>query len=373
MKTKSILIILLILSLSFSPSLVTAYDYNMPVKLTEDEFNKRLQNYIDTPDELKVYVPDIVRENEEVDFMTLYDVSQKLNIPEKDKIINPEQPLMVKNPNAVVYDSAIRLRDYDTANRLGAINGFMKTYAQNSNAYRSLIYYGETVKNIKFLASNNLKLLDDNIFSGMDGLDPYAYIEIPGGIRMTNAEFLQQIVDAQVTWDGFLIAPARDGYRSFNMAVSTASQVMSDNYYLIENYNRLRMINNRLIAAGKPTLGEPSDNYQLTHFVGLNKLFSKNNPTVQYVKETMSDVHNPVGRFLTPAEPRPQDRGGEPKDIRPVTIIETYQNNGVPVEAAQTIFRERYTENFISKMTYYEGGVMIVFAIVMLILACIYK
>jgi hypothetical protein len=373
MKIKSIIIILLILSMSFSPSLISAYEYKLPTKLSEDEFKKRLQNYIDTPDELKIYVPDIIREDDEVDFMTLYNVSQNINITENDKITQIEQSPMVKNMNAVVYESAIKLRDFDAASRSNAVYSFMDAYSSDVNSYMPLIYYAETAKTIKFLADTNLKLFIDNYYSGMEGLDPFGYVKIPGrDLLMCHKELFQRIMDSEVTWDGYFFAPARGRYSEFKMSVEEVAKIFDTNYYLVDEYDQLGLINNRLIVALQPAFGEPSFQYQDQN-PQLSKLFDKKDVRIALAKGTMTDGPNPISDYIKASDPRPMTVDRVPQDIRPETLVATYANNNVPTSQAKTIFRERYTDTVLTKTAYYEGGAMLIFAIITLILSYIYK
>jgi hypothetical protein len=371
MKTKSIslFIILLILSLSCSPSLVSAYEYKIPTTLSEEEYQKRLQNYIDTPDELKIYVDDIVHPEEEVDFMTIYDAAHAVNIPKNKKDSSANNPPIAKNANSVIYTTTLQLCDYDNINQVEAVKDFFKPYNLVPYQYMDLMNYAQTAKNIKYFANNYLNIYIDSHqnAAGMIGLEPYGYINIEGK-EMTNIAFFTRLDEAKITYDGYFFSEARPNYAEFKVSVDSVAKIINNNFYKIGNYQELNIINGRLNAQGRPEFNQPTQQYRSANPT-LDILIPKKHPIAQFVKENIP----PAAEYLKPIETRPINAANQPYDISPDTIRDNYVYNGVDPENAHTIFRQRYSETFFDKMNYCESTSMFLVAIVILILAWVYK
>jgi hypothetical protein len=369
MKSKSIplFIILLILSLGCSPSLVSAYDYKQPVKLSKEEYQKRLQNYIDTPDELKIYVDDIVHPEEEVDYITMYEVSKNINIPKRDPAKKPEQPSIPKNSNAVLYEVNEKLTGYDVDNPQGAAGSFFEAYGNDYFAYLPIMDLAETAVKIKAIATTQVEIYDDMVHTGMMGVNPYETLELSPGRTMTYSDFFQRLSESKPTFDGFLVAEPRGRYPAFTIGVAQAADIINENFYQIKSYQALSILNGKLNEQGFPNFKTPTAQYIQDHHQ-LDLLVSKKDPVVGYARD-----HTSAAEYLASAEQRPSNWGRAPREISPWKIIQTYLDMGIPIEQASNIFKEKYTEQVRSTVNTFEGGIMLVVAIVFLVLGFVYK
>jgi hypothetical protein len=373
LKLISSFIIFLILSIGISQPIVYGFEFKQQVKLPKEEFEKRIIKYINTPDELKIYLPNLIYDEEDIDSVDFCNVSKEVKdlIPDRkygdSSKINPP----FKNTNMVIFDTVEGISKVDVNDLSGATIKLFDTYQVPRGNYPHALLCAQTAEKLRELVKSNYELR-------IEGRDPadisqnILYSTEGGSLRYT--DLLYVILEGNFRYVGNIDWAGCESKPSGVVgSIDSFSESISKSFYLIKSYGDLARLNGRLHAAGQQMFKNPSSEYVAKH-PEYNALVPKNDPRVEYLKSLGPgmDGFEPANALHT-AEVRPINSVGMAVPIKNVDVQRDFLRQGFSNEDLQNMFRQRTYEQVVNKVEYASGAAMLVFAIIMLIVNWVYR
>jgi hypothetical protein len=409
-KVKVFFIVLLILSLSFVPSVNSASDiFNEKQHLSYNTLKSRMTDYINTPDYFKPYTPPVIYSNEYVNFEDYIDAAEDLfSIPLVDNstlneisVVADNIPLFkdlnVRFIELLKWTKAFyRSDEYMSAQDLK----FKRIYdpdlyhqeeanPQYGEAEHDGHPYGEFEGVLEELslyvlyksAANDLKnAITDSMYffdkPNMDLVFNPDNIIIVEGVPYTARELFSRISTSRVGLNGRYefsnTAPLASGDAPTSVGVASTMEIMNDNYVILNSGNAVTAVNYQLQRMGVPEIIE------LPQQPPVDFLTSKSNhPEIILQKDasntkfilTKDYIHN-----VNPIENLAMDGRGNPVDITPGPVSQaskalelTYNAEGKVVTETEITNRSEYFPCVA------EVGFMFIFAVICFITAWVYR
>jgi hypothetical protein len=371
-KIYGMMIIILILSIGISQPLVSAFEFKQKVKLPKEEFEKRVIKYINTPDELKIYLPDMIHEEEDVSPADFCNVSKEVKdlIPDKKDGVSSAPNLIFKNTNIVIFDMVESISKVDVKDLSGTIVKLFDTYQVPRGTYPSALLNAQIAEKMRDWAQSN----SDLKFEGNDPceIDP-TYPITSKNNPVTYEDFLYILGASDFTWDGHISYHGMFTKRSYIATINELCEDFNNNFCLIKSYGDLAFLNGILSSEGKPLFKIPSPEYRAAH-PEYNALVLATDERVQFLNHIDPATGTPKhANFLSSAELRPLNKVGEPVKIKTGSIQAEFLIHGFATEDIDNMFKQRTYEQMVNKFEYASGAAMLVFAIIMLIVNFVYR
>jgi hypothetical protein len=266
-KCKVILLLLfLIISLSFTPSVNAASDiFNEPSHLSYDTLKSRMTDYINTPDYFKPYAPPVIYSNEYVDFDDYIDAAEDFfNVDIDDDVV--EEIADVGNNIPLFKDLNVRFIDLilDTKELCRS-----DVYLNKEEARMNFVYDPEKTGlkgeeeahhdgpgdflgvvdelhlyiQYKFAGNSLRGIVKDNVYlMGIEGninfIDPNKILVVDG-VQYTALELFERVGSSCTGLNGKFeftnTAPLASGVTPKSVSVASVIEVMNDNYVLMNS------------------------------------------------------------------------------------------------------------------------------------------
>jgi hypothetical protein len=397
-KVKSYFIILLILSLSFVPSVNAASDiFDEPVHVDYETYKQRMIEYIETPDYLKANMPPIIGKNEYVDFSDIILADDELcNIlpnMSNQTINNVKDSPLFRSMNYILikeYKDIIESRVISHEEIPGYLDPFNDfAHLDEISTFTNYVRIADEIKNIlidnKYLVDNHM----DNPFLSKD-----TPVKIDG-LTYTIAELQDRISSSYVGVDGYYhftmlepvasqimpVPPGVDTYAPIPIPpnyvrVKDVADFINDNCYIIHgnDYN-INTVNNVLTDAGKPNVpvpvppGSGDPPFRTGDTFHQDLLVSKTNANTALI-----DSQSCTNDLLTEIELIERNTGHD-ADINPASVRDAARELGVSNNYdGDIVLTEKIPKSLLeSGVGCIETGIFFVFAIISLILAFVYR
>jgi hypothetical protein len=382
----------LVLSLSFVPSVNAASDiFDEPRHVDYETYKQRMIEYIETPDYLKDSMPPIIGKNEYVDFIDIISASDDLVnvLPNVNDAFNEVKSSPVfKTMNTVVLEHVKTLmQDYDPTE--ANIEYYLKPYVKNGGV-NNIQYFKQYTK----IANNIQNVIHDNVLMNKNGVDnPYfsrdKTVRLDGN-TYTVDELFNRIDGAIIDPNGYYVFEDNSPLASQGVpivdespvvgpkkvAVDDVAKFLVDNYYTTTGkYHANFNTNLMLHANGGQELTDngcyPELDIRSSQDHSPKILIENDNIPAAQIQRT------PYSRgYVKEAEFRTDQLGdyGDIADIKPDNIEIKKSEMGIPefddMGRAYAQFKE---SDVILKSGAFEAGVMLIFAIISLILAFVYR
>jgi hypothetical protein len=398
-RVKSLVIILLIMSLSVVPSVNASSDiFNEPVHLSYNDLKERMVEYIETPDYLKASMPPIISSNEYIDFEDYIQAAEDLfKIPVIDnstleKISSSSDSIPIfKNLNTKFVelikriDHAIKTDVYMNAQdaRFNSIYDpdFGEAHYDGPGEFNNVVNELHLYVQYKFAANNLKNIITDSIyFFDMPNMDNFFNpnkILIIDNVQFTARELFDRISTSRVSLDGRYqftnTAPLASGSALKSVNVDSVIRVFNDNYIILNNgAGVIYTVNCGLSSNNMPVMPDLQDQPHVDFRTDNNnvpkRFVEKDLPCTKIViKYTLKDEIYSVSSLT-------MDGSGSYLDIRPDLVTEATSALNLKFNDEGRVVTETISTN---RPEYYTGllesGLMFVFAIITLILAFIYR
>jgi hypothetical protein len=357
--------------MGFSPPLVSAFEFKQQVKLPKEEFEKRVIKYINTPEELRIYLPDIIHEEEDVDPVDFCNVSKEVKdlIPNRKLGDSSKYKPLFKNTNTVVFDMVEGISQVEVKDLSGAMIKLFDTYQVPRGNYPTALLCAQNAEKLRALAQGNYELIEGHCDPGE--ISPTWTVLTRNG-RIGIRDLLYVINAGTFTWDGDI---DYDGTptRSYLSSIDNICDGISKEFYMVEGYLDLDVLNGMLQLGGQPLFTRPSLEYMTKHPT-YNALIRKSDPRVAYLESTASEGGRfSISKYLKPAEVRKLNAVGNPITTKKENIRSDFTIHGFGPDQFANMYKQRTYEQVVNKVEYGAGVAMLVFAIINLILAWVYK
>jgi hypothetical protein len=379
-----IIIILLVLSLSFTPSVNSASDiFEEPKHVDYDTYKARMIEYANTPDYMKLYMSPVVGNNEYIDSSDIFNAVEDLLdvLPSiNDNVDQVTNSPLFKDMNLLIYN---KLREYKEIYEVPVdgskdyLTPYLKDPALASSA---IMYHNYNVlaHKIQDIIRDTLLLEDTGVRTELSVLGDLDIM--PNGIKFTNREFLERISTAKVLPDGSYkltdLSPLASKVKPPSTINVEVVGYFLDTNFIVAKPGAVEFIrrNNALQAAGQPIL---SIKNEPTNFRTTNDGYY---PEVLMDKRSVqSDVLLREARDEVIFNGITCDSNGNKIDIYPERVQASSESLGLFVNAEGNVVGEKIvlkntqSEKIGNAMGFAETGFMFVFAVVSFIVAWVYR
>jgi hypothetical protein len=384
-KIKSLFIILLVMSLSFVPYVNAASDiFNEPVHLDYENFKERMIEYAETPDFLKASTPSVIGHNEYIDIEDIFlAVDDLLTLPIDDDNDNTVETVkktpLFKNMNSIIVDKIKETKEIFTFSD-DEIPTWTDPYVKNGalrpqiKLYRDYNYIARSIQN----AIHDNYVMEasgyNNIFRNNGG----TIIDVDG-ISFTCDELFTRIVSSTILPNGYYrlnnVAPLASGQAPPDtISVERLISIMKDNVVVaaagVHAFDARNALLNLML---KPMVKPPAPMTGLKSSIDVRYpafLMDKNNPNTMAITNNFPNTPNRgIATYLN------KNEKDTLIDINPERINTNSEALGLHVNAnnqveGERLIPEKEPGTYINAA---ETGVMFVVAIVIFIIAWIYK
>jgi hypothetical protein len=382
-KVKSYIIILLVLSLGFTPSVNASSDiFDEPRHVDYETYKNRMIEYIETPDYLKASMPPIVGRNEYGDssdiFLAVDDLLTVVPVDE-DMVESVQKTTFFRNMNTILVNKIKETREIFTFSD-EEIPKWTDPYVRNANlAPEAALYndYNLIAGNIQDIIHDTF-LLEESGYPNIFRTNGNNIIDV-NGVSFTFDELFARIQSATVLPNGYYrlndIAPLASGQAPPNtISVDKMLNIMNDNVVVAgAGKNAFDARNGMLNLNSKGMVSPPSpvDGYKTPADIRYPAfIMDKTNPN------TIAIVNNRNQPFIGVVEHLDQTRDrGNKIDVKPESINANNELLGLRVNANNEVEGERLIpeSESASYISAAETGIMFILAIITLILAFVYR
>jgi hypothetical protein len=363
--------------------MISAFNMEEPKHISYNEYKERLVNYIEATDYLKPYMPNIINDNERIEFMDYINAAEDLAgiIPKSDDeaLKEAEKSRLFLNKNSVIFKVVKEFsHQYDSNTPAETFVKFLQPYINGDNIfyYNSLIGYGKIAKAIQNAMADNLELKSQ----GIKGVNWDRNVEIHDSTgefsQITIEQLFNEIANAEITPDGYYKLPQT------KIAVEDVAKILAKDYYIPTYELSLVDMDNLLEEYDIEKLGVPKDDPNLYKNTGpLPRFIDKDSPQVDFLLESCTFLDEeftivdilPGLRPICKVEFRKNPETNKIQDISPKRTQEALRRLNIPDNKLTDAFSTTKDTFQGNTLGYYECGAMLVVAIVMLVLAFIYR
>jgi hypothetical protein len=383
-KMKSYFIILLILSLSFVPSVNASSDiFDEPRHVDYETYKNRMVEYIETPDYLKASMPPIIGRGEYIDstdiFLAVDDLLTVIPVINNDTFNQVKNTPFFKNTNSLIVETVKKLMVPDVV-PVNGIEPYLTPYFEDPVfSTQASVYNG-----YKQIAQKIKDIVHDTLI--LDGMQPTLDNDFDGvtfkagnNARFTIPELFDRINSAKILPDGYYHLTDSRPLESRDFVPNTIS-VESVAYYMdnqmivskpgVEAFNKM----NDALLRGKETPMETN--------IMQNPLF-KNSENGRYPSVLLNKYNTKGGILTTDDLGKDQiitnsmrlDNQGHQRIIEHDMVKNNCEELGLTVTpeglvVGRKLINEKQFDNTLGVI---EGGFMFIFAIITLILAFVYR
>jgi hypothetical protein len=378
-KLKSYFIILLVLSLSFTPSVNAASDiFDEPRHIDYNTYKERMIEYIETPDYLKPSMPPIVGRNEYVDtndiFLAVDDLLTVMPVINNDSLNEIKKTSTFKNMNSLLVEKVNGVRElFDLS--IENVRPYLNPYMNNPNLAAEVTLYGEynfAANRIKNIISDTL-LLEQSGVNNIFRTNGESHVRV-GSVDYTQNELLLRVSTAEILPDGTykftVVEPLASGVTPKSVSVNSVGAILKRDF-VVSRSGRLCANNKNLVLTQNslPVMGTNSEPLPFkTTNEGVNPQFlmEKGNPNTEIVVNTA-----PASGTIVTYDLR-SNSDGRRVIMEPEIIKSNNERLGLFVNDGK-VQGENFRNEPIDIFGGVESGVFFVLAIVSFVLAWVYK
>jgi hypothetical protein len=380
-KCKSYIIILLILSLSFVPSVNASNDiFNDQQHLSYNTLKNRIIDYTNTPDYMKSYAPSVIGRDEYIDSSDIYmAVDDLLNIlPVDNSTVNlvKNTPLF-KNMNTILVNKIKGVREiFELIPE--DIPAYLTPYLDNP----AMVMQSMNYRNYNIVAHRIQDIISDNLlFEESGGVNVFRttgdnIIKI-GEIEFTCNELFNRIRTADIMPDGNYMLTDLSRLSSGQIPPSIVSVEfiadLTDNVFVIgkPGASAYNLKNSVLTVNAKSSIEIPEkpNEYKTTVDGKYPELImDRDGENTRIISDNSRSTNTIDHESL-------RDVNAHPVDLAPANVKANSDELGIKVVDGK-VMGERLTDDKVSpfdKVSIAETGLMFVFAIVCFITAWVYR
>jgi hypothetical protein len=383
-KCKVILLLFLIISLSFVPSVNSASDiFNEKRHLSYDTLKSRMIDYVNTPDYFKPYVSSVIGRDEYFDiddlFLATQDLTSILPSVNNGSLEDVSNTPLFKTLNTVYINELKEFKAYLENPTEGQLLDFLQPYgtskAESFSVYTNYMRAAHDLQNIfnDYFLHKNAGV--DNPFVAK----PNERVTVDG-IDYTVLELMDRVSSSTISIDGYYMfsnkAPLASGSAPERVSVDSVAVFTKDRFYIGDGGQMNYILRNRALEdsglSGIDIKGVYGPEYKtVAANSGYPKILAeKNNPNTYAVL----DYHG-ARELLATVDSRVNPTTNQRVNIVPESVQQSTNILGIATtpEGNILVTKNEIIEKSIGAFAYIEGTVMLIFAVVCFITAWVYK